>query len=400
MVITYSLRTLLLLFLFVAGPLWSQANEDTELKAFSLADTSMHERAADARLTLQAFDKRFVLELVPNESLWSPQEAARRDQVLRDGRNAFYRGRLADNPRSWARINRIGDTLTGMFSDGTDLYMIDRARGFLLPDERRIEPDRTIAFRLKDLSAGWRIDDGGIEHHHEPAETDELADPPGHRPSTRGSPNRSGADFAAYMVPVTIVTDVEFGDEYGADTGAVVAGRMNFIDGIYESQVGTGIMLWHHETLEDNGSLTGTSLREFQEFMSSDDGSNIPFEGQAHLVTGRAITNAAGMAYVGVTCSTDWGVGVNEGLWSDTISALILAHELGHNFGARHDDSSHCPSGTEAGIMNSMINVSNQTFSQCSLDAMQPRLENATCLQRNPGLLFQDRFQPAHGNSG
>ncbi len=388
--INRSCHILILVTAFLAGPLWGQPGKTAELNDFRVPDIALHDRIVDAELTLEAFGQRFVIELVPNDVLWSRLPANRRDHMLDQGHNAFYRGGLAGNQASWARINRIGGVLTGMFSDGEQLYMIDKAQGFSLPAGRAVPPDATIIFRLNDVTADWRFDAGGAEHHHHEHH--------GSGPAARSVPDKTsvqrGTQFADYMVPVTIVSDTEFQDEHGSDTDAVVVGRMNLIDGFYSGQVGTGILLWHHEILDDNGSLASPELSDFREFMSSGDGSGIPFEGQAHLFTGREIEGAAGWAYIDVTCNTTSGVGVNEDLWNDTISALLVAHELGHNFGAGHDDDpDSCPEDTPEGIMNSMISQNNDEFSQCSLDAMIPNLTGASCLQPNAGILFQDRFQ-------
>ena len=386
----HSYRTLLLLALFAAAPLWGQHRESAELKDFAAAEIAFNERTADVEVTIEAFEQRFVFDLVPNEALWARLPDARRDRALDDGRNAFYRGGLTTNPGSWARINRVQGVVTGMFSDGEHLYLVDKAEGFKLPAGRTVEADATIVFRLSDLEARWRFDAGGADHHHDGGHDSEL--------STEWFPERLATQpsvrSADYLVPVTIVSDVEFTNEHGNDTEAVVLGRMNLIDGFYSGQVGTGILLWHHEVLDDNGSLTSPSVGDFREFMDSGDGSGIPFEGQAHLFTGRDIEGAAGQAFLDVTCNTFSGVGVNEDLSNDTISALIVTHELGHNFGARHDDDTDsCPEGTPEGIMASTIGPNNNEFSQCSLDAMVPNLTSASCLQPSPGFVFQDRFQ-------
>ncbi len=383
------------LLLLATPPLSLQAGQLPKLSDFSPAEISSRERARGKDLTVEAFGERFVIELHPNDALSIGLASAARDNALAGGRNAFYKGRIAARPASWARINRIGNAVRGMFSDGEHLYLIDQAEHFILPGERVLAPESTIVFRISDLVVDLLFDHGGVHLHAPDApaadESSALA-----MPAT--AKRREGTTSAADLLPVTIVTDTEFTDAHGSDTQAIVLGRMNFVDGLYASQVGTGITLWHHEILTDNGSLISTDsgdlLDEFKQFLSSGDGSDIPFEGQAHLMTGRNIDDAAGYAYINVTCDTTYGIGVNQDLWSDTISALVVAHELGHNFGAGHDDDTNwCPEGTPAGIMNSMINPDNQNFSQCSLEAMTPNLETAPCLQLNPGFLFQDRFE-------
>lgn len=348
-------------------------------------------------LTIEGYGRAWRLELRPNGGLLDSLTPQARAQV-RKNRNRFYTGQVAGAPGSWARANRIAGQLTAMFFDGRTLFMVERAGAFELPAGRRAAPDAPILFRYADLPPDI-FDHGALEV-----------------PGSRRSPAAESARFenfighlreiarlggeAEFAMPVTIVSDTQFSGTHGANAAAVVAGRMNFIDGIYASQLGTGIALLHHEILENNGSLTATNpsvlLNDFASFMRNGAGSDIPFIGLAHLFTGRGLDgNVIGVAFLGTLCSSFGGYGVNQNLNSDTRSALVVAHELGHNFGAGHDnDTNSCPAGTFRGIMNSSINNSEE-FSQCSLDAMSDEVATAGCLIDNPGTepIFADGFE-------
>jgi hypothetical protein len=128
--------------------------------------------------------------------------------------------------------------------------------------------------------------------------------------------------------------------------------------------------------------------------MSSGAGSGIPFTGLAHLVTSRSRDGGiAGIAYLGVLCSSFSGYGVDWDAGNETTNGLVFAHELGHNFDAPHDGQNECADETFRGIMNPSINGS-QEFSQCSLEQMQPAVAAASCLVTTPNadLIFGDGF--------
>src|SRR6185369_9731041 len=87
----------------------------------------------------------------------------------------------------------------------------------------------------------------------------------------------------------------------------------------------------------------------------------------------------AGIAYVGTVCDAQRGVSLSERSYGTTISALLMAHELGHNLGAPHDGEGACASVGGGFIMApSVSGVAN--FSQCSIDVMRTALASASCV--------------------
>ena len=89
--------------------------------------------------------------------------------------------------------------------------------------------------------------------------------------------------------------------------------------------------------------------------------------------------STVGVAYVGVLCNTGFGVGINQIRDASQTTALTMAHELGHNFGAPHDGEGACAGVTNPGIMNPFINGTT-SFSSCSLTQMADDVAAAACL--------------------
>jgi len=344
-------------------------------------------------LELAGFGKHWMLTLDPNDSMFSALGADARHAV--EGRdNLFLAGQVPGVPGSWVRLSRVDGRWSGGFDDGRELYLIDRANGLELPAGRSAAPGETLLYRFSDLDLGSIL-------LHRPLSTADRPSAPADYSEFLGHLREIVAldGSAAFLMPITVVTDTQFNGSFGVNTAAVVAARSNFIDGLYSSQLGTGILLLHHEPLAENGPLIATDastlLSQFRQFMSSGDGAPIPFQGLAHLFTSRTRDGSiAGIAFLGVLCNTGFGYGVDWNLSNETTNGLVFAHEVGHNFNAPHDGQDACASEPFRGIMNPSINGSQQ-FSNCSLQQMSGAVANANCLVPNPFLdtLFGDGFE-------
>src|SRR5690606_13533455 len=92
-----------------------------------------------------------------------------------------------------------------------------------------------------------------------------------------------------------------------------------------------------------------------------------------------------GIANIGVVCSARFGVALTQATLGQFSSALVAAHEIGHNFGAPHDGEpgSDCEHEPAHFLMAASVTGSRQ-FSQCSLEQMAPAVAGATCLTPLP----------------
>lgn len=396
----------LLIFVTAVTASTEVLSRETSLRAFETLDMPGANAGAPETMQIRAFGRLFSLELTPNTDLMAALPARQRNRL--GAGDLFLKGTLSGRPGSWVRLNRIDGQFSGGFHDGDELYLIDSAAGLVPPGQRAVADDAAILFRMSDLELPIHVDDGAVavdDTRTGTAATTDYATFVGH---LREVATLEGTAMLA--MPVTIVSDVEFSNRHGSNTASVVLGRINFIDGIYANQLGLGIELWHHEILNTNGALTssdaGELLEQFGSFLNGGAGSDIPFHGLAHLFTDRDIFfvddegnqrfSTVGIAWLDTLCNESFGHGVDEDLANETTSALVFAHEVGHNFAARHDDNREaCPAGTVAGIMNSSINDS-QEFSDCSLDDMSRAVAEASCLVDVTATdgVFADGFEP------
>lgn len=318
--------------------------------------------------------------LSPNHSLLGKMPAAFREDLAASG-VVLFEGRLDGIDHSWVRLSQQGGQWQGAWFDGNTLFLIDPA-----PSAKQLGrvPDHAahVAYRLEDVVIE------GLDH-------DIAGRPGGYVDWTRElATSLQVAKGGLKELELTVVTDTEFSTLHGSNRDAMVAGRLNVVDGIYRAQLSVQVSLTHLSHLTNNGPMTmtlasgGTSsnpdlLDTFRGYMRTGAGSTIPKGDLNHLFSGKDFDGStAGVAFLSVLCSTSYGYAINQVRSASTTTALIIAHEMGHNVGASHDgqSGSSCEAQTGGWIMSPSISSANNQFSPCSLGSMTPRVASASCL--------------------
>lgn len=140
---------------------------------------------------------------------------------------------------------------------------------------------------------------------------------------------------------------------------------MNQVDGVYESELGiTFKVVYQHAWAARGTGYPYTSTVVGSEVLQQfTDHWNTSFSTVkrdiAHLWTGKDIVNdnnstsLIGIAWVGVVCSVPGNsYGVSQRLTSVAQKYVLTAHEIGHNFGARHSETQ---TGCDNTVMNGII---------------------------------------------
>lgn len=352
-----------------------------------------HEAPRELRLdrngrpaSFEAYGRRFELALERNERLRFVTPATLPGVET-------LRGALVGLPDSWVRVTRTPAGLYGMFFDGLDVYVIEPAHelaGRVVgpAGARGREP---VVYRLADTLMPIDGPRCGTPSRAEaarggPTGMEEFQALAAELQSVAGTAGLT----ATRQLRLAVVGDHEFSQltfAGGLTPEQAIAARMNVVDGIFSSQVGVTLIVDSVTVFRDpadpfTSTLTpSTLLEEFGLWRRSTPGQTAA--GLSHLMTGRDLDGTTiGIAYLDALCSSRFGASLSQAAGvSSTTATLIIAHEIGHNFGASHDGESGsvCESTPQTFLMAPRINNSDQ-FSRCSLDTIAPSVATAACI--------------------
>lgn len=346
------------------------------------------------RVAFAAFGRAFELELEPNERL--EQLRTNRDETVAA---VAFRGTIAGNADSWVRLVLGPAGPAGLIWDGQRYYGVEHA-GDSAATQRG-----AVIFRLDDVY----IAPGALSCAT--GETGLLSGKDAIAALT-AELDVAALQGATLNLDLGAVADSQFANQHGGDTENALLTRFNNVDGIFSEQLGVQISVPQIDILtgaEDPFTTTGASdlLDELAFYRAATPAQDA--QGLTHLFTGKNLDGTTvGIAYIGTLCARknpfdgrSYGAGLTEGRHGSLTDSLIAAHEIGHNFGAPHDNEadSACESTPDGYLMAPSVSGSDQ-FSDCSIEQMQPEIAAAGCLTPIPQAdlsLSSATAQPAAG---
>jgi hypothetical protein len=318
-----------------------------------------------------------------------------------------FKGEVRGLPQAQARLTIEQDSIEGSIITKSERYFIQPARAL----SRASRSDEFVFYRGSDVikDAG----ECGVTLADEVAAEEERA------LSTAGSGSKSSAsNFEASEITslsplkiVRLVTDADA--EYVTALGGVTPANnqiqsiMNQVDGIYQVEIGVTFQIVGQNAWTDaatdpyTSTVAGTLLNEFRTRWNSSTPviSPNPPRDLAHLWTGKDLdTTTIGVAFVGVVCvssTSSYGLSqrfpLNQTGNPITASTVVLtAHEIGHNFSARHTNqvTSEMPPDTDRPCDNTIMEAAvGNGMNFCPISRSQiigHANANATCLQISP----------------
>lgn len=346
---------------------------------------------ASEHMSFEAYGRRFEVTLSPNERIrrGMPASIAATTTPLQ--------GTVDGLAGSWVRITRSASGLRGMVFDGHDMYAVEPASEVapVSVEPMSAASGETVVYRLSDalmpvetMRCELAKPDSTPESPPTAADAFQQLTSELHIFEAQGE---TAAATAQKQIKIGVVGDFEFVNQFTTSTpeDAIVA-RMNIVDGIFTSQLGVKISLatptlFRGPTDTDPFTKSAATdlLGEVKAFRSKTTAQQA--NGITHLMTGRDLDgNTVGIAYISGLCSADFGASLSQSTFSTMQSALIAAHEIGHNFGAPHDgeSGSACESAPAGYLMAAQLSngPNRDQFSQCSLDQIAPVLAKAACV--------------------
>ncbi|MDX1552812.1 MAG: M12 family metallo-peptidase [Marinobacter sp.] len=323
-----------------------------------------------------------------------------------------YKGHFPEDPDSWVRISRLDSGWEGLAFVFGRMHTLGGSS----------QSDQAASFSFSQVEAPQC----GVDHvHSEAAITpDSLADMATVQAVSANYDTLCAdkVDGVCLMMELELAFDQQFQSNFPKDYESRAGAILNMVEGFYADQFGivfdTLSLTFMGEELFDS-TLDAESL--LNDITSKRGNREISFleseQSIFHFVSGRNFEGStAGVAWVGTICSGSGNAtGITNAFDSNATTAVVVAHEIGHNLGAGHDGTgTSCEAGKN--IMSPYVDSSATSFSNCSFQQITERISNLPAVEQcfnfpadaaildvdgnplevEPGASFQTNFNVAY----
>lgn len=160
----------------------------------------------------------------------------------------------------------------------------------------------------------------------------------------------------------------------------------------------TDILVWNRRNLIDIDIDSRSVLTRFANYRQLRLNKQFPYNDHAILLTNHTFKdNVVGCSTIHFMCSSKHSVSIVNIETDVIVTAELMAHELGHNFGMKHDNGGLyngynepclCDNIANDCIMNHIQSYRRRParWSSCSINVMRKNLHNFSCLHNVPNL--------------
>jgi hypothetical protein len=209
-----------------------------------------------------------------------------------------------------------------------------------------------------------------------------------------GSGGRMLEGALPFVLEYAAVADFEWFQRWGANSTSRMQSVVDAADLIFIDQMNITLEVSHSQVFETAGDpfsdfTSGNLFSNFRDATTEfgnwrdSEGGAVEAAGLAHLFSDKALgltSGGAGFGFIDTLCHRSRGVSLSTTRFFNSISfsALIVAHEIGHNFGAPHDGEGACAAAPDGFIMAS--SATGTEFSDCSKGIMTTNGSSADCI--------------------